>query len=239
MDVDAILERELRACAVQLRCGNVNGSGFFVAPRLALTCAHVVGGAGDGLTVTWNGRRYDARVLFASRPGASGEASLWPYPDLAAVEVDIPEVHPCVSLADDFETTTGRIDRPLLCVGYTAVYSRQPRLSAVTFVTGGFQEVDGGELLRLKDDEISEGLSGAPLLDRRTGMVCGVVKTTRENDVRSGAWPSRCGPCGSCQPRCGAGSGGSTTATIPAGATGAACRTSCGRGRARARARVR
>ena len=42
--------------------------------------------------------------------------------------------------------------------------------------------IGADRFLRVKDDELPAGTSGAPLLDRRRGVVCGVLKTSRELD---------------------------------------------------------
>ncbi len=50
-------------CLVLLSGGNTVGTGFFVAPGVILTCAHVAGArTGATLTATWRGGDFVTRV---------------------------------------------------------------------------------------------------------------------------------------------------------------------------------
>ncbi len=80
------LQRLLTECRVFVD-GESTGSGFFVAPGLVVSCAHVAGArVGSHITVTWQERSYEGIVLAASEPYSYGMA-LWPFPDLAVVEL--------------------------------------------------------------------------------------------------------------------------------------------------------
>src|SRR5436190_1548137 len=48
------------------------GSGFFVAPRVVATCAHVVEGH-QKLVIRWSGPDFKATVLVAEPPGRDGQ----------------------------------------------------------------------------------------------------------------------------------------------------------------------
>src|SRR5947209_5807441 len=67
------------------------GTGFFVAPGLILTCAHVVEAAQQRnrrVEVTWNGQTTTAQIQ---------EFRDAEYPDLALLRVNLSD-HPCVLL---------------------------------------------------------------------------------------------------------------------------------------------
>ena len=90
--MDNRLYELLRQCTLRIAVAGKGhqGTGFFVAPGLILTCAHVVRDARPGaIDVFWNGQSYPVR-LKAYQPAPDG-------PDLALLAIDLQE-HPCVWL---------------------------------------------------------------------------------------------------------------------------------------------
>src|SRR5579871_6349603 len=91
--MDSQLYELFRQCTLRVAIpgrGNQQGTGFFVAPGLIVTCAHVVKDARpDAINVFWNGQSYPAR-LKEYRPAPDG-------PDLTLLSIDLLE-HPCVWL---------------------------------------------------------------------------------------------------------------------------------------------
>jgi Trypsin-like peptidase domain len=179
---------ELSRYVVQLRheSGRVLGTGFFVAPRWILTCAHVVGEdkkvvvAPDVSIAT---TPLPASVDVASQSPTSGtSASLWPFPDLALVHLDRHLEHPSALLC---------IERPIAGVEWQAWgYSEReqgimPLGSPASFRYEG-EEADG--YLKLKGGEAAPGLSGSPLVCPRRRAVVGVVAATRQLHSDMGAY---------------------------------------------------
>lgn len=164
--------------------GRASGSGFFAAPGTVISCAHVVGvhgRAGNRATVSWNGHEMPATVRAV--PPDHTDERLWGYPDLALIEIDEPPAnHPWVWL----EETPPTPSSDLYAVGYSTVYTSQPGLSRALVRYVGPQDFDPGTLLRVKDDELADGMSGGPVLDPVQGGVCGVIKTSRKSDSPSG-----------------------------------------------------
>src|SRR5712691_8380932 len=83
------LDELLQHCTVKLLVPEGHGTGFFVASRLILTCAHVVKTAQVNkslVPVLWNGQSYSAQL-----------AAFEPEADLALLMVDLSE-QPCVLL---------------------------------------------------------------------------------------------------------------------------------------------
>ncbi|HKV60155.1 MAG TPA: trypsin-like peptidase domain-containing protein [Ktedonobacteraceae bacterium] len=150
---------------------NERGTGFFVAPGTILTCAHVIENAHTNkapLLVSWEGQTFTASIEQFSDKA---------YPDLALLKIDHSLQHPCVYLHEDAQT-----DDKLYSFGYTDNY---PDGDPATFVCEGF--TSGAQpLIRFKFGEVRAGLSGGPLLNERTGSVCGVVKRTRGSDTIMG-----------------------------------------------------
>jgi len=147
------------------------GTGFFVAPGLFLTCAHVVKSSrdrSDSVAVEWEGRSYIATI----EKCLDAE-----YPDLALLKIEQKMgAHPCVYLHESVD-----LGDKLYSYGYTDNY---PKGDSATFESEGW--ADEQKLLKLKGGEVRHGLSGAPILNRRTGGVCGLVTRTRGVDTSMG-----------------------------------------------------
>jgi hypothetical protein len=172
MDSSEELIALLKRCTARLSIPGESGTGFFVAPGLILTCAHVVGNVQSdriSVTVQWEGETYTAKILRLLPD---------PYPDLALLKLEnAPLAHPCVFLHEAVRT-----DDNLYSFGYP-----KPRhnIDPSTFVFEGW-EGDSPRLMKFKLGEARQGFSGAPLLNRRTGTVCGVMELTRGESTLMG-----------------------------------------------------
>lgn len=159
--------------------GRSEGTGFFVAPQRVLTCAHVVldaDGKPQALTALFAGVEYP--VLACEFPGS----------DLCLLH--LPEFeHPCVGLGDEAEPRD-----PLFWFGFPGTGSRNAlrgessTAASEGIVVEGVDAVDGARsrFLKFAPGAVKPGMSGAPLLDERTGCVCGVIKRTRNSDIDQG-----------------------------------------------------
>ncbi|MEU0815108.1 trypsin-like peptidase domain-containing protein [Streptomyces mirabilis] len=188
------LTRSARLCLVQVR-GRTTGSGFLAAPGYVVTCAHVAGAAGSPVKLSWQGAELDGMVLTASAAPLYG--GLWPYPDLAIVELADPPVgHPCAWWHDQIPMG----GQQLTAVGYSDKYRAEPEPLSSTFVYQGDQFLDDGLMLRLKQDEVTPGMSGGPVLNLGTGGVCAVVKATRMDSTDMGGLATPIGALRSLDP---------------------------------------
>lgn len=161
----------LQQCTVHISVPQkAQGTGFFVAPGLILTCAHVVKEAQQqslDIAITWNGQVVSAQIA---------EFRDLPYPDIALLQVNLTD-HPCVFLgeaAQPFDKLYG--------YGYPDDY---PNGDSVTLECEG-QTDNLQPFLKLKRGQIRSGFSGTPLLNVRTGQVCGIIKRTRDQDTDLG-----------------------------------------------------
>jgi hypothetical protein len=139
------------------------GTGFFVAPGLLLTSAHVAKSSwerADSVVIEWNGDAYTAAIQ---------QCLDEKYVDLALLKIEQIGAHPCVYLHEK----VGLGDK-LYSYGYTD-YHRNG--DSATFENEGW--ADQQQLLKLKGGEVRYGLSGAPILNLQTGGVCALVKSTR------------------------------------------------------------
>jgi HEAT repeat protein len=176
------LENLLQQCTVKLSIpGQVGwGTGFFVAPGLILTCAHVVKAlvAPDRAKVQWQ-----QQLDFA-------EAELLQYVpelDLALLQFTLKEVDllPCVYLDEAVQ-----VGQDFYFFGYP-----DEDFEYGCPVTGSCEGLTGdvSPLIKFKQAQVRPGMSGSALLNRQTGKVCGMVKFTRnrDSDWGGGAIPSR------------------------------------------------
>ncbi|BCL84662.1 hypothetical protein ccbrp13_71270 [Ktedonobacteria bacterium brp13] len=160
------------SCTVRLEIlGKRGGTGFFVAPGLILTCSHVVDLAWQTkstVDVYKNGQKIaDAHIV---------QFREIQYPDVALLQ--IPQIdHPCVFL--DQEINLGD---ELYIYGYTPA---QPNGDSLTLDYEGPGDSQH-PLLKLKKGQALPGMSGSPLLNLRTGKVCGILRSTRDEDTDMG-----------------------------------------------------
>ncbi len=171
---------------VQSMNGDVLGTGFWVAPGRALTCAHVVGDdprvhlvPADDLGAT----PIVATVLVRSeRPVDTGQGP-WPFPDLAVLGVDAGLDHPCPPLlaADPVG------DQPCHAFGFPTRQSERPVGSPRTFDYEG-RDADG--YLLLKKGQLAPGIAGAPLLCPSRRAIVGVVAGPQHSATDLGGWAS-------------------------------------------------
>lgn len=172
------LDELLQECTVKITVPGQSGwgTGFFVAPGLILTCAHVVKRSPGQVQVGWQNKTLDA-VVEQSIPD--------PY-DLALLRVTlVADVNPpCVRLDEEVQPRD-----PLYLFGYPDEGDRQgePR----TFNCDGITGSNIAAIL-FNFGQVRPGMSGSPLLNQRTGRVCGMVKFTRDRtiDMGGGAIPS-------------------------------------------------
>ena len=177
----------LRQCTVKLVFQGGHGSGFFVAPGMVLTCAHIVTEAqksNGAITLYWKEQPYppdNQQVLSELHPDQQLQ-----YPDLAVLKIDALSnaSHPCVYLHPE-----AHLGDKIYSYGYTDTYSAGDPSTYVNEGWTGEQHL----LLKLKEGQAQSGLSGAPILNLRTGGVCGIMKRSRgtETDLGGRAVPTQ------------------------------------------------
>jgi hypothetical protein len=146
------------------------GTGFFVAPGLILTCAHVVEAAQKQkipVEISWNGQKIAAQIQ---------EFRDVSYPDLALLQVNVSN-HPCVLLQGGAEPYS-----KLYSYGYPDI---EPQGASTTFDSEGWVG-NQQEILRLKEGQVRPGMSGSPVLNEQRGSICGIVQWTRDRNTDLG-----------------------------------------------------
>ncbi|MGK7955602.1 MAG: trypsin-like peptidase domain-containing protein [Crocosphaera sp.] len=175
------VEDLLQQCTVKLSIpGQLGwGTGFFVAPGLILTCAHVIKALATPNRVRV---RWQQQLDFAEAELVHRVIDL----DLALLKFTPGDDDlPCVYL--DEEVQAGQ---NLYFFGYP-----DEDFEHGCPVTGSCEGFTGdvSPLIKFKQAQVRPGMSGSALLNRQTRKICGMVKFTRNRsiDLGGGAIPTR------------------------------------------------
>lgn len=166
------------------------GTAFFVAPGYAVSAAHVTGGSA-GVPVwlsegphRWHGHVADVRPPLNSKIAGT---SPYPAPDIALIAIDGGPEHACALLASKLPELGGRV----MARGHTHTFD-QLTVTAETEsfrLTGTLETpVPGCTLLKLGLGEVTQGMSGAPVIELGTGSVIGMLRTSRKLGSSLGGW---------------------------------------------------
>jgi len=170
-DLPTIADDAMPACCVRIDVGGSHaGSGFFVAPGIVVTSYHVLrlgdlsseeSGANISV-VAPSGVRYT--VLDARESSPTNED------DLAILRVEPAGSHPFVLL-----DTGLRARDELHTFGFPEGY---PAGAPTALVAEGWMQAD--RWLKVAHGQVRRGMSGSPVLNNRTGAVCGILKRSSD-----------------------------------------------------------
>jgi parallel beta-helix repeat protein len=157
------LEVLVQKCPVRVVLNSNQGTGFFVGPGIVLTCLHVVEGlaVGDPVTLLWADSSATARLVAFSQDL-----------DVALLSCQASEF-PCPNAAMSGDVETGDV---CYSFGFSDIRSSG---DPATFTIEGFSR-GKPPLLKLKGGQVRPGMSGSPLVNLRTGLVCGILSVTRD-----------------------------------------------------------
>ena len=170
------LEQLTEVCTVRIRTSGPkhgHGTGFFIAPGYIITCAHVVRHVAEReifVLARKNGREAPAKLVH----------SFLPEVDLAILQVNSKFTSSCVYIGNDINSRDH-----CFTFGYTDLEYGNPDGDPVTLECEGLAGKQR-TVIKLKGGQVRPGLSGAPLLNLRTGKVCGVIRTTRDKRIDLG-----------------------------------------------------
>jgi Trypsin-like peptidase domain len=185
-------ETLLARCTLRLDTATgPQGTAFFVAPRYAVTAAHVVDGTvGLAVWLQGPGTRWQGHVE-ACRPATpaafTGDGWTYPAPDVALIRIDEGPGHLCVLLEDH----PSGDDSLVVARGHTQSLDGQTVTAETQFFwqDGELETPDPAcTLIKLGHGQAVDGMSGAPVLSRVTGQVIGLLRTSRRVDTDLGAW---------------------------------------------------
>ena len=151
--------------------GRSNGTGFFVAPAYVVTCTHVI--------EPWLNASEFNRPLLAiidandkSHEVAGIDANR--DKDLSLIQLGAADTSVAVALLAD----AVKVEDILWTFGFTDPH---PEGVPATYTVEGTSG-SPTDLIKFKAGQAEPGMSGAPLLNLRTGAVCGVMKRSRGVD---------------------------------------------------------
>lgn len=152
------LQDLLAKYSVKIKISNDKmGTGFFIGTGKILTCAHVVAGYTDETKIVWNHEEYKiSKVVYPRIVN-----------DLAIIYADIENSNFALIGEENISKQT------LYSFGYT---NDCPEGEPITLEFEGY----GSELYAVKKGQIKQGMSGAAVLDISKGVVCGVIKRTKD-----------------------------------------------------------
>jgi hypothetical protein len=173
---------DFKDCTVRLRQGRVLlGTGFFVGPGLVVTCAHVVDGF-ESVDLDYGGHPYPGTVI---RKEIADAVEQILFPDIALISVSSVEGS-AVELEDSFEP-----DDSLLAWGYPEEAPNGDSMNGTCEGSRCFGSLRSQTLIKFKLTQVAPGSSGSPLLNLRTGRVCGMLKRTRSQYSAEGGFGIR------------------------------------------------
>lgn len=172
----ATIEQLAENCTVRIkvsRTRNGHGTGFFVAPGYIVTCAHVLDQPPHQeifFTIRGSDKELPARLIHSFAPKI----------DLAILEANPRSAKLCVYIGHDISPRD-------LCFsfGYTDVEGGHPSGDPITLECEGLAGRQR-TVIKLKGAQVRPGMSGAPLLNQRTGKICGVINKTRNKQIDLG-----------------------------------------------------
>lgn len=143
------------------------GSGFFVAPRVVLTCLHVIDHI-DPTELRCEWQSYCVAFDYV----VAQDVLL----DVALLRVNLSH-HP----VPEIDASWSRGDQ-VYSFGYS---SRKPRGEGVTAECEALA-MDDRTLLKIKNGQVRDGMSGAPVLNNRTESIFAIMTRTRNKDTALG-----------------------------------------------------
>jgi 5'-deoxynucleotidase YfbR-like HD superfamily hydrolase len=166
------LEELLKECTVKLTLPNNSGwgTGFFVSPGKIITCSHVLNNFTEQIKVQWQGQLIAEAVVKLNLRTASNPL------DLALLECELSQdkIPPCVWLD---QTVASYHD--LYIYGYSDNF---PDGEPITTQSEGITIEQNTRIIKFKAGQIRPGISGSPVLNTKTGKVCGIVSDTRKRN---------------------------------------------------------
>lgn len=185
-------ELALQGCIVRIenRYGATHGTGFVAAPGWVLTNAHVVAGLAEVVVrpEVSPERTFQGRVVVASDPPTDTAQPLWPFPDVAVIEV-VEFTDPVCALVDNRPLTlTADLAKGLVGWGYPQRGDESRPLGDPAHVSVIGPGPAAAPYWRVGDDWVGHGMSGAPVVSLDRGAVVGMLVATLDHRAQAGGW---------------------------------------------------
>jgi hypothetical protein len=170
MTQDLPLESYVASCTVRIEGDGTWGTGWFIAQDRILTAAHVmrsVAPSGGPFTVVAIEKRFTV---------TTDQVYIFPDDDIAVIDGRF-DSRTFLALDADL-----RLGEQLYAYGYTAEFTEGD--SVTVYYEGPTKERE--PLLKLKGGQVEPGMSGAAVVNTRTGGVCGLLISTRDRRLPTG-----------------------------------------------------
>ncbi len=174
--MNAGLKKLLLNTIVRIETPSQVGTGFFIYPGMLVTCAHVVWDedqVANTIDISFEGKKYKATVQGINQDS---------YVDVAILQIECTNHH-CLQL------NHGKLflGNAYFAQGFQKVDKNDFEFKRDTTTLKYEGPVNEGpqELLKFKEGQIINGISGAPVLDAQ-GQVYGVMKATRDKHTDLG-----------------------------------------------------
>jgi len=157
---------------------NDYGTGFFVAQTLIATAAHNLSADGTTSITTSTGANITAKVIYKGKTSEAKSLADSCF-DVAILEVDY--------LSQDYAWLNPDINSGESGL-YSIGYSPRGYLETEFFTSSGYAYSENCDFIKLGHGQAETGNSGAPLLNLRTGGVCGLFTHTRNAGLNLGGY---------------------------------------------------
>lgn len=157
-----------------------------------MTCAHVVAAepiGSENIIIEWDGQTWTG-VLRTMSPLPCPADPI--FPDLAVIEVlksggvDPIDHNPCALLDERCE-----VGDPLFAFGFSHGRPGGDSMKGECEGTSQYGPSADQKLIKVAGTQIKPGASGAPVLNLRTGRICGMIKRTRDETSDLGGYAVR------------------------------------------------
>lgn len=154
--MDEKLEQIISQNVVKISTSYGMGTGFFIGKGVIITCAHVV--ARTSVNVSWKNKVLNVKHIWVNEES-----------DLAILEVD--------KINREFVLLGGQIalQQKVYIHGYSMTNKKEKKGD----ITADYEGMENS-FYKFKSAQFEEGMSGSPIFNMQTGLVCGIVKSTRD-----------------------------------------------------------
>lgn len=164
--MDKLVKHIFQNSIVKITGSKKLGTGVFISPGVILTCQHVL--------------EKNSKIFYKSHTLQIDDKKEIK-PDVLLIFVNFTD-HPFVPLN---KSENGIIEGDTFIIfGYTRDYPNGEGLS-LTYESIAYDE-NKHLLLKFANGQVVQGFSGSPLLNTRTGYVCGIIKSSRNPQINLG-----------------------------------------------------
>jgi len=152
---------------------SVKGTGFFIGKNKILTCYHVI--SSDKLKVIWNDEEYDFKILEEKKDL-----------DLILLEVN--------TYNENYVNIDIKVNIRDNCYAFGFPNNDEENKELAKELQSDkdgmtFEVVDINDgVIKFKGEQFKEGFSGSPVLNEKTGKVCGIISISRDSDELKGGY---------------------------------------------------